>query len=144
MAGAGSCVEEKTFDEVDEAIIDGAIFNSDTAYFVKNDPEAKTYRKALKKYEKAAPSGFSATTFATIMTLKTIGDELGDGLSAQAVLDTLKNADGIPVFLAQPMNKADAATLAGVPINIYNPWQRIVRLKNGKVVDANDNEWIRG
>ena len=144
MAGAGSCVEEKTFDEVDDSIVDGAIFNSDTAYFVKNDPEAKTYRKALKKYEKAAPSGFSATTFATIMTLKTIGDELGDGLSAQAVLDTLKNADGIPVFLAQPMNKADAATLAGVPINIYNPWQRIVRLKNGKVVDANDNEWIRG
>lgn len=144
MAGPGSCAEEKAFSEVEDSIVEGAIFNSDTAYYVKNDAEAKTYRKALKKYEKAAPSSFSGTTFATVMTLKTIGDELGDGLSAPAVLDALKNADGIPVFMAQPLNKADAATLLGVPTNIFNPWQRIIRLKNGKVVDANDNEWIRG
>lgn len=144
MVGAGSCVEEKSFSEVDDAIVDGAIFNSDTVYYVKNDAEAKTYRKALKKYEKAAPSGFSATTFATVMTLKTIGDELGDGLSAPAVLDALANADDIPVFMAQPLNKDEAATLLGVQTHIFNAWQRIIRLKDGKVVDANNNEWIRG
>jgi len=144
MAGAGSCAEEDTFDEVDDSIIEGAIFNSDTAYYVAKDPDAKLYRKALKKYSKAKPSGFSGATFSSVMTLKTIGDELGDQLSAQAVMDRLANADGIPVFMATELNKANAPTLLGIETHIYNPDQRIVRLKGGKVVDANNNEWIRG
>jgi len=145
LAGAGSCSEDEKFSQVDKAVVEGAVFNSDTVWYQPKDKQTKIYRKALKKYAKGEkPSSFSGTTFSTIMTLKTIGDELGPNLSAATVLDALENASGIPVFMATELNKDAPALLAGIPTHIYNTDQRIIKIKNGKFVDANDNQWISG
>jgi branched-chain amino acid transport system substrate-binding protein len=145
LAGAGSCAEDAKFSKVDKSIVEGAVFNSDTVWYQPKDKQTKVYLSALKKYAKGEqPSSFSATTFATVLTLKTIGDGLGANLSAATILDALKNASGIPVFMATELNKDEPALLAGIPTHIYNTDQRIIKLKNGKFVDANNNQWISG
>ncbi len=145
LAGAGSCAEEKDFSKVDKAVVEGAVFNSDTVWYQPKDKQTKIYTKALKKFAKGEqPSSFSASTFSTVMTLKTIGDELGPDLTAAGVLDALANASGIPVFMATELNKDAPALLAGIPTHVYNTDQRIIKIKNGKFVDANNNQWISG
>lgn len=142
----GSCAEGKAFEDVDESIVKNAVFNTDTVFFKKNDKDAKLYRNSLKKYSKGtAVDSFSATTFTTVMTLKTIVEQIGAaGVTGQAVLDALANADGIPVFMATELNKANAADLAGVPTHVYNADQRIVKLKNGSFADAGGDRWWNG
>ena len=145
LAGSGACVEDAAFSKVDKAVVAGAIFNSETVFYQPKNKQAQVYLKALKKYGKGEkPSNFSSTVFAEVMTLKTIGDGLGANLSAQGVLDALKNASGIPVFMATQLNKDAPALLAGLKTNVFNTDQRIVKLKNGKFVDANNNQWISG
>jgi len=142
----GSCAEGKAFEKVNQSIVKKAVFNTDTVFFKKNDKQAKIYRNSLKKFAKGTPTdSFSATTFTTVMTLKTIIEQIGAaGATSQAVLDALANANGIPVFMATELNKANAAELAGVPIHIYNADQRIVKLKKGNFADAGGDRWWNG
>jgi ABC-type branched-subunit amino acid transport system substrate-binding protein len=146
IGAPGSCAEGEAFDDIDPEVVGRAVFNTDTVFFKKNDADAKIYRKSLKKYAKGTNTdSFSATTFTTIMTLKQIVEDIGvDAVTGQAVLDVLANADGIPVFGATELDKANAANLAGVEIHIYNADQRIVKLKNGSFVDAGGDRWWNG
>jgi ABC-type branched-subunit amino acid transport system substrate-binding protein len=145
LAGPGSCAEDVAFGKVDKAVSEGAVFATDTVWYEPSDPETKIYRAALKQYEASAqPASMSGTTFATVMTLKTIGDRIGAGLDAKSVLTALRDASGIKVFMATTLDKANAAKLAGVNTNVYATDQRIVKLKGGRFVDANGNQWMNG
>ncbi len=145
LAASGSCLEKQVIDGVNPAIVKGLFANSETLFYVKNDKQAELYRKALKKYaDNASPSGFSAASFSQVMTLAGIGDTLGADLSAQSLLDTLKTASGIKVFMGTELDSAAPAKLAGAATHVFNTDQRIVTLKNGKVVEANENQWISG
>jgi branched-chain amino acid transport system substrate-binding protein len=145
LAGAGSCAEDAAFSKVDKAVSEGAVFNSDTVYYDASDKETKVYLAALKQYSPdSEPSSFSATTFATILTLKTLGDKIGASVDAKSLLSAVQNPVGDHVFMATTLDKANAAKLAGVTTNVYETDQRIVKLKDGKFVDANNNQWING
>jgi ABC-type branched-subunit amino acid transport system substrate-binding protein len=146
IGAPGSCAEGDAFEDIDPEVVGRAVFNTDTVFFKKKDKDAKIYRSSLKKFAKGTPvDSFGATTFSGVMTLKDIIEGLGaDSITGQAILDTLANADGIPVFMATELNKANAAELAGVAIHVYDADQRIVKLKNGKFVDAGGNRWWNG
>ena len=145
LAGAGSCAEDPSFRKLDKSISEGAVFNSDTVWYDKKNKETKIYLGALKKFAKGEePSSFSSSTFASVMTLATIADTLNGDLTGAAFLNALANASGIHVFMATTMDKANAAKLAGIETHVYENDQRMVKLKNGKFVDANNNQWING
>jgi branched-chain amino acid transport system substrate-binding protein len=146
IAAPGSCAEASAFKQLSSKIVGKTVFNADTVFYKPKNAQTKTYLKALKKYEKgAAVDSFGSTTFATVMTLATICKDLGsDGCTAAGVIGALENAAGIPVFMATKLDKSNAAKLAGVPTHVYNPDQRIVKLKKGKFVDAGGDRWWNG
>lgn len=79
------------------------------------------------------------------MTLAAVGDTLGStGLTSTALIDKLKTATGIPVFMATQLDSAKPAELLGVKTNVYNTDQRIVMVRNGKFVDVAGNRWWNG
>jgi branched-chain amino acid transport system substrate-binding protein len=144
VAMSSASAELETVRLIDPAILKTATFASETLWYEPKDPEAKIFRKALKKYgDGEKPGAFSANSFAVLMTLKTIADSLPE-ITAATVLEALKAAEGVHVFMGTELNISAPAELLGTPTHVSFTDGRIIRFKNGKFVDANNHEWING
>jgi branched-chain amino acid transport system substrate-binding protein len=127
-----------------ESDAEGGVFSSGTVFYDQSNEDAAAYQAAMQRYGDDDISGVSATAFSQVMTLRTVIEQIGvPNLSRAALLSTLDDADGIPVFMATKLDKDRAASLAGIPTHVYNPDARIIAVQDGELVDVGGG-WVDG
>ncbi len=139
----GSCFDADVI-EAGGAGAEGAFFNSENIlYSDTSNEDVATYRKAMEKYAPDAKiSGYSQSSFATIMNLKAIFEEIGvDNLSHQAIIDYMNQTQDHESFMEHPYTcKGDH--IAGLTA-VCNSAVRMVQYKGGEFTDVL-GDWVDG
>jgi branched-chain amino acid transport system substrate-binding protein len=139
----GSCLDAEVIEAGGEGA-EGAYFNSEhILYNDMSDSDVALYREVMERYRPDAKiSGFSQTSFTTIMNLHTIMGEVGgDNLTSQAIADYLEGTEGHESFMTHPYTCGEEQ-IPGL-ISVCNAAVRIVQLQGGEPVDLL-GDWVDG
>jgi branched-chain amino acid transport system substrate-binding protein len=139
----GSCLDDEVIQAGGEGA-EGAYFNSEhILYNDTDDPDVALYREAMEQYRPDAKiSGFSQSSFTTIINLHTIMTEIGaDNVTSEAIIDYLEGTQDHESFMTHTFTCAEEQ-VAGL-ISVCNAAVRIVQLQDGEPVDLL-GEWVDG
>jgi branched-chain amino acid transport system substrate-binding protein len=107
-------------------------------------PEISTTLAALGKYapKNVAIDTVSLGDFGSVMNLRTTLDTLRGKLTESKIIGAFEKGSNRPNWLAHPYtcNRKQVATQSAV----CNGYEQIFQVKNGKIVTADNGQWVNG
>jgi branched-chain amino acid transport system substrate-binding protein len=153
LLGAGSCANPEALDLAGDAALEGFYHNAEVHYLAGEDePEgedAAIFRDRIGRYADAAVSNFAANAFSEVTTVVGIANQIAetqgvDAVTGPAVLAAIDAAAGdVEVFMAEPLDAANAVELGGVATGVYSPAVRIYQIRDGEA-EPTGTGWVNG